>query len=125
MSPTPRRPRFTRPSAATTQDLKLNKKLETLEGEVEKYTKQGTITKINTPQGCYHVVVGSFIDEDLALDQANRLAQQGVNVTIIAPSKGQLFSRLAIEPKPTYTEAHEKAETLKAAYGTDIWVMKY
>ncbi len=113
---------------------KPTKELKTLEGK--KDTKEfrasnaakpdrGTMTRINTPRGCYYVVVGSFIDDDLALDYANKLAQQGVDVMLIAPPQGQYYFRIAIKQANTFRDAHEKAEVLKATYGTDIWVMKY
>jgi hypothetical protein len=87
--------------------------------------EKGTITSINTPQGCYYVVVGSFIDDDLASDYAYRLAQHGIGVMLIAPPQGQYFFRIAIEQESTFRNAYEKAEVLKDVYGTDIWVMKY
>ena len=86
---------------------------------------RGTITRINTPQGLYYVVVGSFIDEDLASDYANKLAQQGVDVMHITPPQGQYYFRVAIKQTNTFRDAYEKAAILKATYGADIWVMKY
>ncbi|MCU0317937.1 MAG: SPOR domain-containing protein [Amoebophilaceae bacterium] len=85
----------------------------------------GTITSINTSRGHYYVVVGSFIDDDLASDYANRLAQQGVDVTLIAPPQGQYYFRVAIAQRSTLHDAHEKLESLKATYGAGIWVLKY
>jgi hypothetical protein len=113
---------------------KLTKELETLEGEEDTKDfstsraakpQRGTITRINTPQSCYYVIVGSFIDDDLASDYANKLAQQGVDIMLIAPPKGQYYFRIAITRADTFRDAHKKAEVLKATYGTGIWVMKY
>lgn len=112
---------------------KLTKALVTLtgEGDTKNFSashatpERGTITRINTPQGFYYVVVGSFIDEDLASDYANKLAQQGVDVMHIAPPKGQYYSRIAIKRANTFRDAHQKAAMLKATYGADIWVMEY
>jgi SPOR domain len=112
---------------------KLTKAIVTLtgEGDTKNFSashatpEKGTITRINTPQGFYYVVVGSFIDEDLASDYANKLAQQGVDVMYIVPPKGQYYSRIAITRANTFRDAHEKAAMLKATYGADIWVMKY
>ena len=85
----------------------------------------GTVTSINTSQGHYYVVVGSFIDDDLAADYANRLAQQGVDVMLIAPPQGQYYFRVAVDQKNTFHDAHEKLGALKATYGDGIWVLKY
>jgi SPOR domain len=87
--------------------------------------QKGTVTKITTPQGDYYVVVGSFIDSDLASDYANRLAQQGDHVILIVPPQGQYFFRVAVEQGSTSYEAKEKATALKARYGGDIWILKY
>lgn len=86
---------------------------------------KGAITKINTPQGSYYIVVGSFIDDDFASDYANQLAQQGIDVTLIAPLPGKYFSRVAVDQEDNFYSANEKAEGLKATYGEDIWVLKY
>jgi SPOR domain len=87
--------------------------------------EKGTITTINTPRGCYYVIVGSFIDDDLASDYAHRLAQKGIKVTLLAPLQGQHYFRVAIKQEATFRQACKQAEALKAVYGTDIWVMKY
>src|SRR3569623_2131 len=124
------------PSAhpSTTKDeqhTKLYQELEELKDDKQaksfnakhavKLTKEGTITRINTPQGYYYTVVGSFIDDDLALDYAKQLAKKGVNVTLIVPPKGKYFYRVAIEQKANLREAHVKTASLKSEYGTDIW----
>jgi len=112
----------------------LAKKIEMLEEEAHAaYSNihqalqpaKGAITSINRPRGCYYVVVGSFIDDDLASDHAHQLAQQGIDVMLIAPPQGQYFFRVAIKQEDTFRNAYEKAEALKAVYGTDIWIMKY
>ena len=103
---------------AQTQEFE---KLETLQPSSEK----GTITKINAPQGCHYVIVKSFIDEDLASDYADRLAQQGVDVMLIAPIQDKLFFNIAVEQADTPHEANEKVAALTATYGKDIWVMQY
>jgi SPOR domain len=87
--------------------------------------KRGTITKITAPQGYYYVVVGSFVDSDLASDYASRLARQGVDVTLIAPPQGQYFFRVAVEQRSTFHDTSKKVAALKAKYGTDIWIVKY
>jgi len=117
-----------------TEKINLSKAPEVSSGE--KQTKnfhpshntkpaKGTITKINAPQGYYYVVVGSFIDDDLASDYAEKLAQKGVDVMLIAPPQGQYFFRIAIEQKDAFYDAQAILASLKEAYGMDIWVTKY
>ena len=119
-----------------TQTPNIAKKLEMLAAESRGNTKnrtkspintpkKGAVTKIITPRGYYYIVVGSFIDGDLASDYANQLVQQGVNVVLIDPLQGQYFFRVAIEQSNTFYGANKKVAALKAKYGTDIWVIKY
>ena len=87
--------------------------------------KTGTITNVRAPSNSYYVIVGSFIDDDLALDFANKLAEKGINTTLIIPPQGQYFYRVAVEQKNTLHDAHTKATTLPSEYGHDVWIMKY
>ncbi|MCG8341092.1 MAG: SPOR domain-containing protein [Cytophagales bacterium] len=86
---------------------------------------EGEITKISAPQGTYFVVVSSFVDSDMALDYANQLTKQGVNVMFIEPDKKRYFFRVAVDQASTFYEAHDKAAALQSLYGEDIWVLKY
>jgi len=94
-------------------------------GEKATTPEQGIVTKLNTPQGYYYVIVGSFIDDDLASDYAYRLSKKGVHSILIAPSQGKYFYRVAISRAHTFSEANEKSTALQATYGTGIWVLKY
>ena len=129
-------PMIHQPTQKDPQDSALVKELDVSAGIGKNDTKdrhrlhadmpqKGTITKIIAPQGCYYVVVGSFIDSDLASDYANRLAQHGVNVMLIVPPQGQYFFRVAVEQGSTFYDTNKKAAALKAKYGADIWIIKY
>ncbi len=116
------------------QTHEVDKGLEALEeeGETKAFNtpltttpEKGIITKVNTPRGCYYVIVGSFIDDDLASDYANRLATQGANITIIAPAPGKYFYSVAVDQADSFDDANKKLKELKDTYGPDIWVMKY
>ena len=119
----------------TPQDAQINElaqSLQALKEELASYKTyrtaqppKGTITKINTPQGRYYVIVGGFIDDDLASDQAHRLAKQGVDVMLIAPAPGKYFYHVAVEQADSFDDANKKLKARKATYGKDIWVMKY
>lgn len=122
---------------ATEQDAKtpqLIQELKASEGEanVKEFNasrpdrlRKGTMASINTAQGYYYIVLGSFIDEDLALDYAHRLMQKGVEIALISPPTGQYYFRVAIKQGKTFREANEEAKALKTVYGPNIWVMKY
>lgn len=86
---------------------------------------KGTITKISAPQGCYYIVVGSFIDGDLASDHATQLAKKGIDAIILAPERKNDFSRVAIVQADTLYTAHEGIEKFKSVHGNRIWVKKY
>lgn len=109
----------------------LNKNVEAQESknalapDLPKKPQKGTITRLSTPQGCYYIVAGSFIDEDLASDYAKKLVKDGVDITILAPKQGEYFFRVAVAQADTLHEAHEEVEELKATYKNDIWVKKY
>ena len=88
-------------------------------------TSRGTITTISEPTQRYYVIVGSFIDIDLATDLGKKLAGKGVNTSLIAPSSQRRLSRLALADYGTYNEAASAAADLKADYGENLWVLKY
>ena len=84
-----------------------------------------TVQKISAPQGDYYVVVGSYIDEDLASDHANLLAKQGFDVVLIFPTPGKHFHHVAIDRAASFCKAKEKTEELLAKHGKSAWIMKY
>ena len=98
---------------------------EVLPIQPSKKPKKGTVTKVDTPQGAYYIIVGSFVDGDLASDHAHQLAKQGTDTTILAPEAGEYFYRVAVAQANTLYAAHEEIEELKATYGNKIWVKKY
>ncbi len=87
--------------------------------------KEGSITAISGKTGRYYVVVGSFIDGDLAGDYAKKLAAQGKQVTLIEPTGGRKFYRLGIMDAASFSEASAQLDDLKSTFGQEIWVYKY
>jgi hypothetical protein len=89
--------------------------------------KIGTIERLSGRTGQYYVVVASAVDDDLLMDYANKLIQQGKQVKLIPPfGKDGKFHRLAIEAKDTYADAQTTADGLKGGdFGDQLWVMKY
>lgn len=93
--------------------------------ESEATSERGAITTISEPTGRYYVVIGSFIDVDLATDLGKELAAKGVGTKLISPfSKKRLF-RLCVADFGTFADATAGANNLKAEYGENLWVLKY
>ncbi len=88
-------------------------------------SQKGKVMKIDAPQGKYYVIIASFIDNALATDYAEQLANKGVHPMILEPKNKEYYFRVAIEQGNNYADTNEKSEALKASYGTDIWVIKY
>ncbi|MDN5203070.1 SPOR domain-containing protein [Fulvivirgaceae bacterium BMA10] len=85
----------------------------------------GQITELTGRTGRTYVIVGSFLDVDLAKDYGNKLAKEGLNTTIIPPYNKRKFYRLAIADYGSISEAVSELDGLRATYGNQIWVLKY
>ncbi|EMR02889.1 SPOR domain-containing protein [Cesiribacter andamanensis] len=85
----------------------------------------GQITTISGRTGRYYVIVGSFIDSDMAADYAVKLSKQGHNVTIIEPVGDRKFYRLGVKEGDTFSQLSEELDTYKSTFGQDIWVVRY
>lgn len=85
---------------------------------------QGSLTTINSPTGSYHIIVGSFIDSDMAYDYGKKLSAQGMNASVIEPSGDRKFYRLAVT-SGSFPDLNAKLPELKSTYGENIWIVKY
>jgi hypothetical protein len=85
----------------------------------------GDIVELTQRTGQYYIVVASCIDKDLMMDYAKKLSLSGVGTYVIPPNQIHQFNRLAVASAPTFTEANTLAETQRAVYGNDVWVMRY
>lgn len=85
----------------------------------------GEITTISGRTGRYYVIVGSFIDSDMAADYAVKLSKQGNNVTIIEPTGNRKFYRLAVKDGETFDQLNDELDTFRSTFGQDIWVVRY
>jgi len=92
---------------------------------VELQSQEGTVNTVSNPSGRYFVVVGSFIDDDLAMDYGQELAQEGISSTIIEPASSNKFYRLAIDSFDSWNRATNRMDELKSTFGQEIWVLKY
>ncbi|MEN0016581.1 MAG: hypothetical protein AAF706_03115 [Bacteroidota bacterium] len=85
----------------------------------------GLISKVYAPQQHYYVVVGSYIDVDLAMDHAQQLSTQGIDVSILYPQQGKHFFYVGVEESSSYEALHEKWDDLQSLYGTTTWIVRY
>jgi len=87
--------------------------------------KIGTVERLTERTGRYYVVIVSAIDGDLISDHANLLVKSGVSTKIIPPFGKHKFYRLTLADADTYAAAQEIANSKKAEYGENTWVLKY
>ena len=84
------------------------------------------IQTISAPTGRSFIVVGSFVDADLAQDYSNKLIAEGVGSRILSPtSRAPLLHRVAIADFDTFPLAIERVAEFKSQYGESTWVLKY
>ena len=85
----------------------------------------GMVETLSERTGRYYVVIPSAIDDDLLMDNANKLSKEGTHVRIIPPFRKVQFFRLAVDEGDTFADAQAKADNLKGQYGDGVWVIKY
>ncbi|RED94916.1 SPOR domain-containing protein [Marinoscillum furvescens] len=85
----------------------------------------GEITRLPDPTGKAYIVIGSFFDDDLAMDYARELSAEGKSPFVIPPFKDHRFHRVAIAEYNSFSDASASVEGFKTEYGPDIWPLKY
>lgn len=80
---------------------------------------------ISEQGGRFYVVVGSFYDEDLAIDKGNDIVATGNNAYLLKPTGDFELHRVGINVGDRWSEAAKGLEELKSLYGDNIWVLKY
>ena len=93
--------------------------------EAEPEVKTGTVSTINSRTGRYYMIVGSFIDGDLANDYASNLAKEGYEAKIIEPSGTRKFYRLSVKDAESIADLNPELEGMRAKYGENVWIVKY
>jgi cell division septation protein DedD len=85
-----------------------------------------TIETIATPTGRSYIIVGSFVDADMARDLGEQLSERGAGVRILAPtSRAPLLHRVAVADYDTFDDALTEVDAYKVNYGESVWVLKY
>lgn len=93
--------------------------------EADAEPESGTVETINSRTGRFYIVVASALDGDLAMDYANKLAGEGLSISIIPPFGTGKFHRISVDDADTWAAAESRASELKSEYGEDVWVIKY
>ncbi|MEQ9287064.1 MAG: SPOR domain-containing protein [Cyclobacteriaceae bacterium] len=85
----------------------------------------GEIVEIQDRTGRSYVIIGSFIDQDLANDYAKELSAAGSGVKIIFPYGTSKRYRVSVADFDSYSDAVAQLGNYKPTYGEDIWTLKY
>lgn len=96
------------------------------EPEIDPLAPYSDINTISEPSGRSFIVVGSFVDEDLALDFSNELMDQGIGSRILEPTnRAPLMHRVAVADYENFDEAMNEVPLFRNKYGDQTWVLKY
>ncbi len=102
----------------------VNQKLGEL-AALEARRAAGVVESVATRTGRFYIIVSSSIDDDLAMDYANKLAQEGNAVKIIEHDTGKLvYYRVSVGDYAS----REKAESAAVAFSNlsdEVWVLGY
>ena len=85
----------------------------------------GTIETLTAATGRFYVIAASSIDDDLIMDEAQRMSTRGISSKIIPPFGKWKFFRLTISDQDTFALAQAKADEIKGDYPGGLWVMRY
>lgn len=85
----------------------------------------GTMEMLSAATGRFYVVVASSIDDDLVMDEAQRMSVKGVSTKIIPPFGKWKSFRLTISDHDTFALAQSKADESKTDYPKGVWVIRY
>lgn len=98
---------------------------EAWEEPEEPVVAEGSVSTIGSRTGRYYLIVGSFIDSDLAKDYADRLAKDGYQAKIIEPSGTRKFYRLSVNDAGSISELQANIDSMKEKHGENVWIVKY
>lgn len=91
----------------------------------EPEVKEGSVSSISSRTGRYYMIVGSFVDGDLASDFAKNLAGEGHEAKIIEPSGTRKFYRLSVKDAGSIADLNTELDAMRAKYGENVWIVKY
>ena len=85
----------------------------------------GTVNSLTARTGNAFIIIASFVDGDMAMDYANKLAGQGKSPSIIPPFGNAITHRVAISGYPSIAAAQNALGGFQGEFGQDIWILKY
>ncbi|WP_422362284.1 SPOR domain-containing protein [Reichenbachiella sp.] len=85
----------------------------------------GEIVRVTERSSRSYVIIGSFIDEDLAMDYASKLSGEGNGVKIIHPYGKSKRYRVSIADFSSYGDAASQLSGFKGQYGDEVWALQY
>ncbi len=84
----------------------------------------GMIETISSPTGRFYVIISSSIDDDLAMDFANRLSEAGNNVKIVEHQMNNLtYFGVSVADYASWDQAVSATMEFNS-YGDGVWVLK-
>lgn len=88
-------------------------------------TVSGEINRLSARTGNFHIIIGSFVDSDMANDLAKKLARQGKSPVIIPPYGSGMTHRVGVASFGSVDEATNELDNYRNEYAADAWVLKY
>lgn len=85
----------------------------------------GAINTLSEKTGNLFIIIGSFVDEDIANDYAVELATAGKSPSIIPPFGNAVTYRVAIKGYASLSDAKSEIDDLRPEFGQDIWILRY
>jgi cell division protein FtsN len=85
----------------------------------------GEIINVQEKTGRAYIIIGSFIDQDLANDFAKELAGKGKGAKVIFPYGKSKRYRVSVADFDSYSDAAAQINSYKSTYGEDAWALKY
>ncbi len=85
----------------------------------------GEITQLESATGKSYIIISSFIDEDLAMDHAKKLAADGESPIIIPPFRDYRFYRVAVAEFESFTDANNNLLSYQDRFGGEVWALRY
>lgn len=102
----------------------VNTKLQEI-ADREARREAGTIEQLSTRTGRFYLIVSSSIDDDLAMDYAKKLSQQGNNVKVLEhDAVKNIYYRVSVGDYASREEAESQAVNNSTPEG-DVWVLQY
>ena len=85
----------------------------------------GEIVRVSERSSRSYIIIGSFVDEDLAMDYATKLSGAGNGIKIIEPYGKAKRYRVSIADFSSYGDAASQLNGFKGQYGDEVWALQY